>query len=215
MNDFVFMVKGKSHMFVVGPDVIKAVQNVDVTFEELGRAMAPPPRRPRALSPRTTWTASRRSRSYLLPAVQQPGQPAPRPCEGRPGAPGGFARYHRPGGPDQGLRHARGHQESGGRRRVPGSAGELGPEHGDRLRSHGRDQHRHRGERAVGLRRDAGQQLLHQGRPLRPFLRFVQHSDRHAGRRSRLPALGGAGSTAWCATRPSCCTLTAMPRRPK
>ena len=40
MNDFVFMVKGKSHMFVVGPDVIKAVQKEDVTFEELGGAMA-------------------------------------------------------------------------------------------------------------------------------------------------------------------------------
>jgi len=36
--DFVFMVKDKSYMFLVGPDVIKAVQNETVTFEELGGA---------------------------------------------------------------------------------------------------------------------------------------------------------------------------------
>jgi acetyl-CoA carboxylase carboxyltransferase component len=36
--DFVFMVKDKSFMFIVGPDVIKAVQNETVTFEELGGA---------------------------------------------------------------------------------------------------------------------------------------------------------------------------------
>ncbi len=36
--DFVFMVKDKSFMFMVGPDVIKAVQNETVTFEELGGA---------------------------------------------------------------------------------------------------------------------------------------------------------------------------------
>ena len=40
LSDFVFMVKNKSHMFMVGPDVIKAVQNEDVSFEELGGAMA-------------------------------------------------------------------------------------------------------------------------------------------------------------------------------
>jgi acetyl-CoA carboxylase carboxyltransferase component len=38
LSDFVFMVKDKSFMFMVGPDVIKAVQNEIVTFEELGGA---------------------------------------------------------------------------------------------------------------------------------------------------------------------------------
>jgi len=38
LSDFVFMVKDKSFMFMVGPDVIKAVQNETVTFEELGGA---------------------------------------------------------------------------------------------------------------------------------------------------------------------------------
>jgi propionyl-CoA carboxylase beta chain len=39
ITDFTFMVKGSSHMFVTGPNVIKAVTNEDVSFEELGGAM--------------------------------------------------------------------------------------------------------------------------------------------------------------------------------
>ncbi len=39
LTDFIFMVKGTSHMFVTGPDVVKAVTHEDVTFEELGGAM--------------------------------------------------------------------------------------------------------------------------------------------------------------------------------
>ncbi len=39
MTDFVFMVKGISHMFITGPDVVKTVTGEDVTQEELGGAM--------------------------------------------------------------------------------------------------------------------------------------------------------------------------------
>ena len=38
MTDFTFMVDKTSHMFITGPDVIKAVLNQDVTFEDLGGA---------------------------------------------------------------------------------------------------------------------------------------------------------------------------------
>ena len=38
LTDFIFMVEGKSHMFVTGPDVIKTVTHEDVTKEELGGA---------------------------------------------------------------------------------------------------------------------------------------------------------------------------------
>jgi acetyl-CoA carboxylase carboxyltransferase component len=38
ITDFVVMVKNTSHMFVTGPEVIKAVTHEDVTFEELGGA---------------------------------------------------------------------------------------------------------------------------------------------------------------------------------
>lgn len=40
MTDFILMSKGTSYMFITGPEVIKAVTNEDVTFEDLGGAMA-------------------------------------------------------------------------------------------------------------------------------------------------------------------------------
>src|SRR5438045_8677890 len=39
MTDFIFMVKGTSHLFIPGPDVVKTVTGEDVTQEELGGAM--------------------------------------------------------------------------------------------------------------------------------------------------------------------------------
>src|SRR5882724_8755006 len=39
MTDFIFMVRGTSHMCITGPDVVKAVTGEDVTQEELGGAM--------------------------------------------------------------------------------------------------------------------------------------------------------------------------------
>src|SRR5213595_376709 len=38
ITDFVFIVKGTSHMFITGPDVIRTVTGEEVTFEELGGA---------------------------------------------------------------------------------------------------------------------------------------------------------------------------------
>jgi propionyl-CoA carboxylase beta chain len=40
MTDFVLMVRETSHMFITGPEVIRTVTGEDVTFEELGGAMA-------------------------------------------------------------------------------------------------------------------------------------------------------------------------------
>jgi len=39
LTDFTFMVQNTSHMFITGPEVIKAVTHEDVTFDELGGAM--------------------------------------------------------------------------------------------------------------------------------------------------------------------------------
>jgi acetyl-CoA carboxylase carboxyltransferase component len=39
MTDFILMVKDTSHMFITGPEVIRAVTREEVTFEELGGAM--------------------------------------------------------------------------------------------------------------------------------------------------------------------------------
>jgi acetyl-CoA carboxylase carboxyltransferase component len=40
ITDFIFMVKDTGHMFITGPQVIKAVTHEEVSFEELGGAMA-------------------------------------------------------------------------------------------------------------------------------------------------------------------------------
>ncbi len=39
ITDFVFMVRGTSHMFITGPQVIKSVTGEDVSFEDLGGAV--------------------------------------------------------------------------------------------------------------------------------------------------------------------------------
>ena len=39
LTDFVIMTKQTSHMFITGPDVVKAVTGEDVTFEQLGGAV--------------------------------------------------------------------------------------------------------------------------------------------------------------------------------
>jgi len=40
MTDYVFMVKNSSYMFITGPEVIKAVTGEEITFEDLGGAIA-------------------------------------------------------------------------------------------------------------------------------------------------------------------------------
>ncbi|MCG6910157.1 MAG: methylmalonyl-CoA carboxyltransferase [Deltaproteobacteria bacterium] len=40
MTDFIFMVKKSSYMFITGPEVIKSVTGEEITFEDLGGAMA-------------------------------------------------------------------------------------------------------------------------------------------------------------------------------
>ncbi len=40
MTDFIFMVKKTSYMFITGPDVIKSVTGEEISFEDLGGAMA-------------------------------------------------------------------------------------------------------------------------------------------------------------------------------
>jgi acetyl-CoA carboxylase carboxyltransferase component len=40
MTDYIFMVKNSSYMFITGPEVIKSVTGEEITFEDLGGAMA-------------------------------------------------------------------------------------------------------------------------------------------------------------------------------
>ena len=38
ITDFIFMKQGSGHMYITGPDVVRAVTHEDVTHEELGGA---------------------------------------------------------------------------------------------------------------------------------------------------------------------------------
>ena len=78
LTDFVFMVKGTSHMFITGPDVVKTVTGEDVTQEELGGAMTHASK-----SGVATFVVRRRGAvpragalPAVVPAVEQPRGPA-------------------------------------------------------------------------------------------------------------------------------------------
>ena len=87
ITDFVFMVKETSHMFITGPDVIRAVTGEEVGFEELGGAMShnsargSPSSPPRTRTPawRTAATCSAscpRTTSRRAPRVQPTDDPS-------------------------------------------------------------------------------------------------------------------------------------------
>jgi len=72
-DDWVFMIKGKSYMYITGPDVIKAVIGEEVTTTTWGGPMAHASRAACAISSqKATRTASSRSRPCWLPARQLP-----------------------------------------------------------------------------------------------------------------------------------------------
>ena len=84
ITDFIFMVKETSHMFITGPDVIKTVTGEEVGFEELGGAMSHNSKSGVAHSPPTTRTVpAGRPLPALLPAAEQPRDPAARAAHRR------------------------------------------------------------------------------------------------------------------------------------
>ena len=101
ITDFTFMVQGTSHMFVTGPDVIRAVTQEEVTFEDLGGAMTHNAKSGvahfAALDDADCITQVKRLLSFL--PLQQPRGPARarRDRPGRPARPGPRDRRARPG----------------------------------------------------------------------------------------------------------------------
>ncbi len=94
ITDFIFMVEARSHMFITGPDVIKAVTHEEVTKEELGGAHTHASRSGvahRAFPDERACLQGLRDAAEL-PAPEQPGGPAPpagarsrQPRRSRPG----------------------------------------------------------------------------------------------------------------------------------
>ena len=122
MTDFVFMVKGTSHMFITGPDVVKTVTGEDVTQEELGGAMTHASksgvgqlrRRRRAAVPRAGPLPA------VVPPVEQPRGPAVLRARGRPRAPLRRTSIDaHPRRAQQALRHEEGDRRGRRRRRLP------------------------------------------------------------------------------------------------
>ena len=75
ITDFTLMVKDQSHMFITGPDVVKAVTGENVTLEELGGAMTHATKSGATSCPscpRTTWRSRRASRRATPPIACAP-----------------------------------------------------------------------------------------------------------------------------------------------
>ena len=192
ITDFIFMVRGTSHMFVTGPNVVKTVTHEDVTFEDLGGAMRTTAPAAWLTSPPITRSSACFRSAALLGffPIQQHGRSAALPSR--------TIRSDRqderlstiiPDQPTRSYDMREVIQLGGRRRRFPRSAGGLRQEHCwsgfARL-----------GGRTVGI---VAQQPLAlagvldidfvgQGRALRPLLRLLQHSAGDLRGRARLPA---------------------------
>ena len=71
ITDFVLMVEGTSYMFITGPDVVKTVTGEEVTFEELGGALAHATRSGVAHLTAPSETAALEDARYLLSFLPQ------------------------------------------------------------------------------------------------------------------------------------------------
>jgi acetyl-CoA carboxylase carboxyltransferase component len=81
MTDFIFMVKNTSYMFITGPDVIKSVTGEEISFEELGGAMAHNAKSGVAqFACESDADCLEQIKKLLFPAGQQHGRPARGPC---------------------------------------------------------------------------------------------------------------------------------------
>ena len=193
MTDFIFMVKGTSHMFITGPDVVKTVTGEDVTQEELGGAMT------HATKSGVAHVRGRRRgsvpRAGALPAVvparrttsrtrrtSSPTDDPERACDDIvaliPDSP------NKPYDMKEVI--ARGRR----RRRLLRGAPVLGDEHRVRLRPHRRPRRRHRRQPAAGARRHPRHRRVGEGGALRAHLRRVQHPARDVRRRARASCPG-------------------------
>ncbi len=190
MTDFVFMVKGTSHMFITGPDVVKTVTGEDVTQEELGGAMTHASKSGVAGFVADDEDACLEQVRYLLSFLppEQPRGPAVLRARGRSRpAVRGHRRSH-PRRPEPAVRHEEGHRRGRRRRRLLRGASALGHEHRVRLRPDRRPRRRDRRQPAAEPRRHARHRSVGEGRSIRADVRRVQRPARHVRRRARLPA---------------------------
>ena len=131
ITDFVFQVNGASHLFITGPDVIKAVTGQEVDFATLGGAHSHA-----SISGVTHFVVRRRGPGggggalpALLPAPEQPGgAPVVRP-RGPARPHGAGPGRHHPRLAQPAVRHDRPGRDGGRRRRLLPGAPALGAQH--------------------------------------------------------------------------------------
>ena len=219
ITDFIFMVESTSHMFITGPDVIKAVTHEEVTKEELGGAAHPRQplgRRPPARSP-TSAPACRGCATLLgfLPQNNREDPPRRPAARSRPTAktPALDSFIPRRARKPYDMRDAA--RAGGRRRRAVRDPARVRPEHHRRLRPAGRAAGGHRRQPAGAPGGLPGHRRLGEGGALRPLLRLLQHPAGDVRRRARLPARHRPGvRAASSATGPSCCTPSPRPPCP-
>ena len=136
MTDFVFMVKGTSHMFITGPDVVKTVTGEDVTQEELGGAMTHASKSGVATFVAEDEASCIEQVRYLLSFLPQNNLEDPPYYEPTDDPDALVRRHHRPHPrlAEPALRHEEGDRAGRRRRRLLRGAPVLGDEHRVRIR---------------------------------------------------------------------------------
>ena len=195
ITDFVFMVESTSHMFITGPDVIRAVTHEEVTKEELGGAAAHDALRRRA--PRVPRRAGVRWRGCARCWRSCPRTTARirRGCRRRT-AP--IARTRRWTSWCRPSRRSRTTCAALLARVVDDGAAVRDParsraQHHRRVRAPGRAAGRPGRQPAGAPGRLPGHRRVGEGGALRPLLRLLQHPAGHVRRRARVLARHRAG----------------------
>jgi acetyl-CoA carboxylase carboxyltransferase component len=177
MTDYIFMVKNTSYMFITGPEVIKSVTGEEITFEDLGGAMAHNEKSGVAQfaceSDEDAIDQIKRLLSYL-PSNNMEDPPMVATGDD-PTRMDPALDTIIPDKPQPVLRHEGGDPFHRGQRRVFSSPTAFCHQHHDLLCPPQRPQHRHHRQPAQGHGRLPGHQCIGQGHPVHPLLRRLQH----------------------------------------
>ncbi len=195
LTDFIIMVERTAHMFIAGPEVIRAATGEVISEEDLGGARAHA-----AIAGNIHFTAADEEEAVaivkaLLGYLPQNNMETPpsRPFDGTV-VDDEALDWIIPEDPRARLRCEGGHHPPGGRRRVPRGSEGLRGEPGGRFRPPRRARRRHRRQSAAGDGRRARHQRRRQGGAVHPHLQHLQHPADHARGRAGVPARRRAGA---------------------
>ena len=194
ITDFVFMVESTSHMFITGPDVIRAVTHEEVSKEELGGAAAHVRSgvAHRAFPDEPSCLEGLRALLAFLPQNNRedpPRLPTKDPADRADAAldDAGARRAV------EAVRHAGAARAGGRRRRAVRDPARSRAQHHRRVRAPRRAAGRAGRQPAGAPGGLPGHRRVGEGGALRPLLRLLQHPAGDVRRRPRVPARHRAG----------------------